>query len=95
MGGGSDSPAPDPASVALRNSQIAQLAQVDDQDNYTRKKILNASRGTRFFTGAPITRAAPSNAAPKPVTPIVPSKASFGGAGYGGIVGGLRLGGLL
>lgn len=63
MGGGGDAPKESPEAIALRQDQLKQLADVDAQDNYKRKRILNASRGTRYFAGAPTTRSAPSNTA--------------------------------
>lgn len=92
MGGGGGSPTESPATIALRNSQITQLASIDAQDNYARKKILNASRGTRFFTGSPLTRAAPSNTAyqaPAPVAPLAPGRAA-GGSAFGMFRGGAQ-----
>lgn len=74
MGGGGDAPQETPEAIALRKSQVAQLADVDQQDNYKRKRILSASRGTRAFTGSAISRSAPSNSVPKAAT-VTPAPA--------------------
>lgn len=70
-----------PEAVALRERQVLDLAELDEQKNIKIKRMQNASRGSRVFAGSSLSRAAPGNTAGKPL--FAPR-----GAGGGGVAGG-------
>lgn len=74
-------PKEDPSVAVMRERQIEDLAKLDEQENIKIKRMLNASRGTRMYSGSPLSRGAPSNTAGKPL--YAPR-----GTGGGGVAGG-------
>ncbi len=70
----------------MRERQVAQLAELDEQQNIKIKRMFNASRGSRSYAGNPSQRAAPANTAGKPL--YAPR-----GTGGGGVAGGAAAGG--
>lgn len=63
MGGGGGSSKPTPAQVALENQQMQQSAQLDQQENVRRKRLLSAAQGLRVFRGSALSRAPAGNSA--------------------------------
>jgi hypothetical protein len=51
----------DASTIALREQQILDLSKLDEQENSRIKDLLVGQRGGRFFRGAPLLRARPSN----------------------------------
>lgn len=54
-------PKEDPASIALRERQLEQLAKLDDEENEKVKRLLLSTRGTQSYRGAPALRNSPGN----------------------------------
>lgn len=76
-------PKPTETQKALEKEQVIQTAQLSQQENERRKRLLSAQQGVRAYTGSALFRAAPSNTAGASVAPAVGNGFTGGYGSYG------------